>query len=90
MNPMPTRSASLSDAAVDTLFAGSGERLLAAYLRNALHTIAPGAVAYWAEVLAGCLSHEAPIFAEDPLAAREYQSLLEALSIDAQALKGRD
>lgn len=88
MNPIPARSASLNDAALDTLFAGSAERLLAAYLRNALHTIAPNAVAYWAEVISASMAAEAAVFSQDATDAREYHALMEALTIDAARLRG--
>lgn len=86
MSAVARRAERFTEAEIDVLFAGSGERLLAAYLRNALHTIAPPAVAYWAEVLAEALARQAARFAEDPDLAADYQALLEALQIDARRL----
>jgi hypothetical protein len=89
MNPNPSRSAALSDAALDSLFAGSGERLLAAYLRNALHTISPGTVAYWSSVIGEAMQAEAARYADDPDTRGDYASLIDALQIDAASLSSR-
>lgn len=87
MSDLQKRSATFSDAAIDALFAGSGERLLAAYLRNALHTISPGVVAFWAELLAEALAAESAQFAQDLEGGRQYGALLEAMQVDALALR---
>jgi len=72
MNTQASRSSRLTDAAIDAISVGRAEQLLAAYLRNALHTILPSTIAYWAEVLAAALAARAVEFAEDPFAANKY------------------